>query len=167
MELEAKRVFPLETGGVLLGYSSDSTDEVVVRTVVGPGPLARHDASGFLPDQRYHEAEVARLYAESGRTWTYLGDWHTHPNSTAGLSLTDRRTLGRVSRANAARVTFPIMAILAGSPCVFGDEAVRTDAVAARSGWQLAVWKVRMRPNLWAAQSGRIATALCMIHFLE
>lgn len=115
MAHEFRRAFPEETGGVLVGYWTTGPEGVVITHAVGPGPCATHSDNRFVPDWSYHELEVARLYEESGRFHTYLGDWHSHPNSTTRLSPTDRRTLVKIANHTAARVTTPLMAIVGDS----------------------------------------------------
>src|SRR5665647_1501067 len=103
----------LETGGVLLGYATET--EWVVGAVVGPGPDASHWATGFTPDAEWQAERIAELYEASGRRLQYLGDWHTHPAGSAVPSKLDRRTLRRIAHSSAARCPRPLMAILAGS----------------------------------------------------
>jgi integrative and conjugative element protein (TIGR02256 family) len=112
---EAKRCAPNETGGVLLGYFARHPRDVVVTDVIGPGPNAFHGVDRFVPDYDYQDAEVARLYEESKRRITYLGDWHSHPNGGARLSRADRRTLRRIATSIAARAPEPLMMILDGT----------------------------------------------------
>lgn len=119
MRREADRAAPFETGGVLLGYwtrepTADDGGEVVVTAVIGPGPGAVHQRWVFMPDHDYHESEVERVYEVSGRQWTYLGDWHTHPDGPAHLSNKDRVTLRRIASAASARAPHPMMLLLAG-----------------------------------------------------
>ena len=108
----AGEAYPNETGGVLVGY--DAGNGLVVTDITGPGPAAQHEPAAFTPDAAYQEAEVARLYRNSGRLHTYLGDWHSHPDGGATLSAKDKRTLKRISRHKEARMREPVMAILAG-----------------------------------------------------
>lgn len=124
MGAEAERVFPNETGGVLLGYWSRPFQEVVITNVVGPGPSAIHRRNRFVPDSTYQEKEIARHYKESRRMHTYLGDWHTHPRTSPHLSRQDRSTLRRIATYAPARSPVPLMAVLAGP-----------------SPWKLAVWR--------------------------
>jgi integrative and conjugative element protein (TIGR02256 family) len=129
MVSEADRCAPYETGGVLMGYWSDDPRALVVVESVGPGPEADHRLASFAPDHVYQEAEIERIYLESGRRITYLGDWHTHPNGIAALSLTDRITQVRIARNRDARAPNAVMAILAGgSP-----------------SWTLGVWQLQTR----------------------
>lgn len=111
---EADHSYPYETGGVLMGYWAERGTDVVVTQVLGPGPCAVHDETSFSPDGQFHELEIARIYAESGRSHTYLGDWHTHPASAAYLSRLDKATLKRIAAHAAARASSPVMAVLGG-----------------------------------------------------
>jgi integrative and conjugative element protein (TIGR02256 family) len=115
MVQEFRRSLPNETGGVMVGYWLANSEGAVITHVVGPGPCARHGKMSFIPDGAYHDSEVARLYEESGRLHTYLGDWHSHPNSSTNLSPTDRRTLLKIANHAEARLPTPLMAIIAGS----------------------------------------------------
>lgn len=117
MVAEADRAYPNETGGVLVGYWARLGREVIITHAVGPGPNAVHVPKRFVPDAEYQEREIARLYSWSGRRQTYLGDWHTHPNTVMGkLSRQDRRTLRQIVCDPAARAPFALMCILAGRP---------------------------------------------------
>lgn len=111
---EADRCFPNETGGVLLGYESVDTNDVVITYAVGPGPNAIHELASFVPDSIWQQAQIDDYYRESGRTKTYLGDWHTHPSGGSHFSSKDRGTLKRIARTPEARAPSPIMAILYG-----------------------------------------------------
>lgn len=112
---EAHRTYPLETGGVLLGWFAKPW-EAVVTALVGPGPEARHEAASFRPDADWQQERIAASYRASGRTVTYLGDWHTHPNGRLSLSRADVATLRTIASHKAARVPNPLMAVLAGGP---------------------------------------------------
>lgn len=120
---EAEKAHPLETGGVFIGYWRKDGLDAVITHVLGPGPAAVHTTDRFEPDTPYHVAEVARIYRESGHISTYLGDWHTHPESEARLSALDRRTLREIAADPGARAPRALMGVLAGA-----------------SAWNLTVW---------------------------
>lgn len=121
---EAQRRFPLETGGVLVGYWSKDYRAVLISDASGPGPTAEHGATNFAPDVAFQRAYVGDRYAESGRVCTYLGDWHSHPNGGDSLSRTDIATLRRIATDKKARARTPLMAILSGED----------------AAWSLTVW---------------------------
>lgn len=128
---EGKRCVPNETGGVLMGYWPSATG-VVITHVIGPGPRARHLRYSFHPDPEYHDREIERIYQESGRISTYLGDWHTHPEGGNGTSQRDRRTLARIACTPEARAPKPLMAIL-----------------SMRRNSSLAIWHWEGKHLLW------------------
>ena len=135
MAREAGRSRPLETGGVLMGYWTDS-NTAVISTVVGPGPKARHERHAFWPDTTYQDAEIERIYEDSGQQHSYLGDWHTHPNGSVRTSQKDRKTLLSIALSEEARAPEPLMAILGGA----GNE------------WDLAIWVWAGRDLLWKSK---------------
>jgi integrative and conjugative element protein (TIGR02256 family) len=118
---EASNKYPDETGGCLMGYGSQGN--VVVTTCIGPGPKAKHRRSEFVPDSEWQELQIEQIYEKSGRLLTYLGDWHSHPNAATRLSWKDRRTLLKIATFGEARLSSPIMAVVAGPP------------------WSVKVWK--------------------------
>ncbi|MVN90526.1 Mov34/MPN/PAD-1 family protein [Mucilaginibacter aquatilis] len=106
------RWLPKETGGVILGYRANSLS-MVITDVIGPGSKAVHGHYNFHPDQVFHKKEIARKYEESGQRITYLGDWHTHPNSYPYLSNQDKATVRKIAAYKEARLPNPIMLIAA------------------------------------------------------
>jgi integrative and conjugative element protein (TIGR02256 family) len=113
MAEEANRRYPLETGGILTGYFSDR-GEPVVYAIVGPGPAAVHRPLRFTPDHVWQCRELDTLFEKSGGQWTYMGDWHTHPNGVPHMSWLDRRTLQSIAKHPDAKVRRPLMVIGGG-----------------------------------------------------
>jgi integrative and conjugative element protein (TIGR02256 family) len=109
MKAEADRQFPLETGGILLGWRDV---DVIVEDIIGPGPNAAHRRTAFEPDSRWQDEQLADRYEASGRTLEYLGDWHTHPVGVPEPSSRDRQTLSVIASFAPARCKQPIMTIL-------------------------------------------------------
>jgi integrative and conjugative element protein (TIGR02256 family) len=104
---------PKETGGILLGYEVPDRSALVITHLVAAGPGARYRRGLFEPDGRWQEREVARIYAESGRRASYLGDWHSHPDGVAAPSKKDHHTARVIARHRAARMRWPLMLIVA------------------------------------------------------
>ncbi|MBT2189182.1 Mov34/MPN/PAD-1 family protein [Sphingobium nicotianae] len=109
IQLLATTYYPVETGGVLLGWR-DGEDRIVTG-LTGPGPRALHGRHTFLPDHRWQVAQIEQAFAASSGDLDYLGDWHTHPDGIASMSEMDRKTLARIER----RVRSPLMLIAAGA----------------------------------------------------
>lgn len=108
----AKEWQPLETGGVLAGYWVAQHSEAVVTHVIHAGPDADHRKAGMRPDAEFQEAELVRIFNETGGDSYYLGDWHSHPGMGAVPSAIDRATLRRIATAPAAAAPQPLMLIL-------------------------------------------------------
>lgn len=121
---EADRFYPNETGGILIGYWDESMRNVVITIGTRSGCLARHASLLYAPDAEHDEAEIAKYYKASEGVYTYLGDWHTHPNETSYLSGKDFRTLALIAQTPGARIANPLMAVLGGKP----------------NGWELHIW---------------------------
>jgi len=134
MTAEADDHVPNETGGIVLGYWA--ADDAVATVLIGPGPGARHWSTGFAPDDAYQDSCLAIEYEGSGRRIEYLGDWHSHPGSSATLSLKDRATLKRIAADPDARCPRPLMLILGGA-----------------DGWLLGAWILRRRWRWWSDAS--------------
>jgi integrative and conjugative element protein (TIGR02256 family) len=128
---EATCSYPLETGGVLLGWRSGKHQVVIVQ-IVGPGPAAEHHPRSFRPDAAWQQERISEVYRDSDRRITYLGDWHTHPNGISALSLRDVSTLRRIARHADARAPRPVMAVLGG-----GDTEWRLTVRQLNGAWAL------------------------------
>jgi integrative and conjugative element protein (TIGR02256 family) len=111
---EAAQDPDLEVGGVLMGYWSE--DAGVITVAIGAGPAAVKRRRSFHPDSEWQFQEIARIYRESGRTTTYLGDWHYHRRLPPLPSLLDVKTAGRISQAKESRAPNPLMAIVGQDP---------------------------------------------------
>jgi len=128
----ARENSPNETGGVLLGYESADAAAVVITDLVDAGPGAKRKPSEFLPDGYWQEQEIARIYTESGRRSTYLGDWHSHPAGVAAPSRKDDRTAQKISAHVDARARSPLMVIVAKHRDTWRIAAYRFDGKRLR-----------------------------------
>lgn len=126
MVSEGGRVFPLETGGLLMGYWGDGSPVVV--TAIGPGPKATHERLNFEPDYVWHTLEVGRLYKENDKL-SYLGDWHTHPCGPSFPSEMDTGVLHMLKNNQDAQTPKPLMLILGNHLDRLGAHCLTSDGV--------------------------------------
>jgi integrative and conjugative element protein (TIGR02256 family) len=114
MEAEGRRWTPKETGGMLLGYRSREVAEadIVVCCLVSAGPEAKRMPNRFEPDGVWQQERLEKVYEESGRTHTYIGDWHTHPRGGIRPSKTDRDTFARVAAHTETGTRHPVVLII-------------------------------------------------------
>ncbi|WP_179296583.1 MULTISPECIES: Mov34/MPN/PAD-1 family protein [unclassified Mesorhizobium] len=127
------RYYPVETGGVLLGWR-DGADRIVTG-LLGSGPKALHGRHAFLPDHAWQMIHIREAFEGSSGDLDYLGDWHTHPDGVASMSDLDCRTLSKIAR----RVKSPLMMIAAGG----GSTWTINGWLGSRSSF----WR-RLSPNL-------------------
>lgn len=112
MVAEVARWHPKETGGLLVGYWAKPFGVAVITGVVGPGPGAEHSEADFRPDTDWQAGQIAETYRKSGRTETYMGDWHNHPNTSLRPSKLDRQAANEIAKFEPARVPVPLMLLL-------------------------------------------------------
>jgi integrative and conjugative element protein (TIGR02256 family) len=101
---------PLETGGMLLGWHNHG--KVAIDATINAGPGALRSRTGFTPDGPWQQQQLAAVYEQSGRTVTYLGDWHFHPRGPARPSGQDRKTAAAIAASEQARTPYPITLIV-------------------------------------------------------
>ena len=105
----ADRYYPLETGGIILGYVADNKDYVVTH-LIGPGDNSKHFKYSFIPDHVFHQECIDKIFTETNGESDYLGDWHTHPVGNCNMSLRDKFTLRKISNSN-INIKPPLMMI--------------------------------------------------------
>ena len=115
LNAEGNRAYPLETGGVLVGYIAEN-GEPVVFGAIGPGPAAVHRRQRFTPDHAWQCQQLDNVFDKSSGGLVYVGDWHTHPDGSPRMSWLDQRTLRAIAKHRQAKTSNPLMLIGGGSP---------------------------------------------------
>jgi integrative and conjugative element protein (TIGR02256 family) len=137
---EAEKFPDKETGGALMGFFAETGG--VVTHVIGPGPGAFHGKTSFQQDNEWVQEMIDHHYMETGRTETYLGDWHTHPGGSGYLSDPDRKVLRIIARKSWPKLPIPLMLILCGgSPWEFKAWTTRRGFFPFWDYWELPVCK--------------------------
>lgn len=99
MQQDYHRAFPLETGGILLGYRAvaNGVESWVITAASNAGPKATHRHTTYTPDYR-HDKRIARdHYQDTAGQEYYIGDWHTHPAGSPATSRQDRWALRSIA----------------------------------------------------------------------
>jgi integrative and conjugative element protein (TIGR02256 family) len=93
-----------EAGGILIGSYRGAHIQIVECTV----PLIRDRRFRMLFDRRDegHQRVALNRWRASRRTLTFVGEWHTHPESHPLPSSVDRQTWRRIAERNKAGNTF-------------------------------------------------------------
>lgn len=71
----------LETGGILLGYERSEAGPPLVMHAGSPGPGADRRQDFFLRDLAHSRALAEDAWVATRSRW--IGDWHTHPTTSA------------------------------------------------------------------------------------
>lgn len=118
--------WPLETGGIVAGYTRDGS--IHACAAAGPGPAARHSPRGFTRDGEHSQQALESIVAASGGLADYTGEWHSHPEN-AGPSDRDRESMKEIARdpkyANASPILVLCIRSAAGNWSLRGYVADR------------------------------------------
>jgi len=110
MILESRAHYPKEFGGILLGRYSDDFNTAIVTDIMLP--IEYDNSRNHF--RRGSAGVKERLDFEFNKSPSiiYLGEWHTHPDSTPNPSQIDIKTLRALSEANTVLIENPIMLII-------------------------------------------------------
>ena len=103
-----------EVGGILIGCYRGPHVEVTGQTK--PGPKDRSTSTSFVRTDQQHQRSAIKAWHQSGRTKTYVGEWHSHPAGSPKPSHIDESTWRSVVQKLA-------------EPCVF--------VIVSPTGWRL------------------------------
>jgi integrative and conjugative element protein (TIGR02256 family) len=95
-----------EAGGILIGSYRGNHVEVVGCTE--PLPLDIRSRYRFDRRDPGHQAAALRAWHGSGRTETFVGEWHTHPEPHPTPSGRDRQTWNYIMKENPNPLIFII-----------------------------------------------------------
>jgi integrative and conjugative element protein (TIGR02256 family) len=109
---EARHRRFVETGGPLFGYTDASSRDAVVAIAYGPGPKARHRPRSLTPDPDATDAAIREVHARSRGSFSYIGEWHTHPGGAARPTRRDVDALAAIADELAVDLPAPIAIIV-------------------------------------------------------
>jgi integrative and conjugative element protein (TIGR02256 family) len=107
------RSFPLETGGILVGFYSDDSRFAHVTNLV-PAPI--DSVSNRFSFQRGVRGVQKFLNQMWLRRRYYLGEWHFHPGGSASPSGMDSDQMKSIAYAGSYHCPEPVLLILGGDP---------------------------------------------------
>ena len=107
------RSFPMETGGILVGYYSDDSRFAHVTDLV---PAPSDSTSNRFSFQRGVRGVQKFLNQMWLRSRYYLGEWHFHPDGSASPSGTDADQMKSIAYAGSYHCPEPVLLILGGNP---------------------------------------------------
>jgi hypothetical protein len=97
MRIETEQRRPLETGGVLIGHINWGRRTIYVTGLLPPPPDSEFRTNEFVLGIQGLKNQIKTIEKATSHTLTYLGTWHSHPNS-GGASGMDRKTLAELTK---------------------------------------------------------------------
>lgn len=115
-----------EAGGILIGAYRGAHLEVTGCTTPMPTDTRRR----FLFDRKDpgHQRAALAAWTRSGRTETFVGEWHTHPEPRPNPSPTDLATWLSIMN----RTSFPVLFMIGGSELIWKGVGQRGEIVRVR-----------------------------------
>jgi integrative and conjugative element protein (TIGR02256 family) len=99
-----------ESGGVLLGRIIPPEDDLIVDLAAPPDQRDRRSRTYFFRRRKAAQDLVTTYWKMSNGATNYLGEWHTHPESTPTPSCIDKKSWRRTTRK--ARYHTPVLVFL-------------------------------------------------------
>jgi integrative and conjugative element protein (TIGR02256 family) len=100
-----------EAGGILLGTRRGRHFEVLAATP--PFSADRRTRNSFFRSPVGHQERATQMWQLSGGTTDYLGEWHSHPESSPTPSHIDIREWRKIALAEGPRR--PILTVIVGT----------------------------------------------------
>lgn len=104
-----------EAGGILMGQVRDL--HIYITRVSFPSPFDKASRFSFKRDRKIAQLLIHYEFWNSGKTITYLGEWHTHPEPKPNPSPTDIAMIASQLEENDLQYTFVIQ-------CIVGTEKI-------------------------------------------
>ena len=105
----AKKYYPNEVGGALVGYYDKNKNNAIVISIINITEGGRFQLK--IKGKSLH-VELQKIWKQSKGTLYYLGEWHSHPNNTPKPSILDRKTMMSIGRSKSEYCTSPILIII-------------------------------------------------------
>jgi proteasome lid subunit RPN8/RPN11 len=118
IEHYSREHFPNEFGGCLLGSYLNDYREVVISEIIYPDKF-HSTTMKFEPNPFDLNKKLNKVYSEFEGRIEYVGDWHSHPNSSNHFSESDFRSISDVAQSKTVNTHNPILVIAAFGPNYF------------------------------------------------
>ncbi|WP_081497031.1 Mov34/MPN/PAD-1 family protein [Methylobacterium sp. GXF4] len=96
-----------ERGGILLGFRK--VEALQITSLTFPGPWDSATATRFFRSNRAHRMRAIREWLRSGMTIDWVGEWHTHPGSSASPSSVDQSSWRAIAKSSNKPMAYVIL----------------------------------------------------------
>lgn len=101
-----------ETGGIIIGYYTDTDNVAVVTNITGPPPDSQSGRTWF---KRGVQGLKKVLHDSWRQDEFYIGEWHFHPLGSVSPSGQDYKQMNEIAASKKYHCPEPVMIIIAGS----------------------------------------------------
>lgn len=105
----ASEYYPNEFGGILSGFREGN--KVVVVDFETPSKI-ENSGNKFVRHSDNLNVYLSNIYRSSEGILEYIGEWHSHPGSSAQYSLNDEQSMIQISKDKKVKIENPVMVIL-------------------------------------------------------
>ena len=102
-----------ETGGILVGFYTETHDCAIVTDLCGPPSDSRSGKTWFRRGVHGLQGWLQQLWTDKR---FYLGEWHFHPHSRAVPSKVDCDQLEEIARSGQYNCPEPVLLLIGGGP---------------------------------------------------
>lgn len=108
---------PAEYGGILVGKYSDDLKTCFIEETIVP---TKHKSSRYS-FERGKEGLFQKLteYYHQNPQLIYVGEWHTHPDSTPVPSITDKKAMIKIAADEDVKISSPVLIILGVTKTIY------------------------------------------------
>lgn len=114
-----------EKGGVILGKLFPKKDEVLITNIIEAEDNYSDTYTTYVDKKDLNE-QINDIWINSGKTVTYLGDWHTHFESNPIPSFIDKRSFFKNYFTSKLNCNFILY-------CIIGKNYPKKDSIWMRS----------------------------------
>ena len=101
---------PKETGGILVGSFSGDNKTVFIKDCIQPDTIDSSPSHFTRLSQKLND-KLKELHLSSKGELVYVGEWHSHPNSSSSYSSTDFKAMKEIAHDTDTRNKNPILII--------------------------------------------------------
>jgi len=104
------KMYPKEYGGFLIGYYSDNFKTLHITETILPNEY-KNSKYSFERSTKGLKEELEKLYDLDPKQY-YVGEWHTHPDSSTQFSMTDLNAMMEIAECKTVGINNPTLLIL-------------------------------------------------------
>ena len=108
--------YPNETGGILIGHYNEQRDMALVTSIEPPTSDSKSGRTWFYRGFQGLARKLSGLWKQSADARQYyIGEWHSHPDSSVRPSQRDRAQMLALARTETLYCPEPILLIVGGN----------------------------------------------------